>query len=62
MENDYFADDAVEDAEKIDTPVSIGRQPLCNLRFTDAIDLLRGSEEKLQQLTERLEKRVLDTV
>ena len=58
-ENDCFPGDAVEDAEETDIPlssVSIGRQPLCNLRLADDIDLLGGREEQLQQLTERLEK------
>ena len=57
-ENGSFADNAVEDAEEIDTSllsVSITGRPLCNLRFADYIDLLRDSEE-LQQLTERPEK------
>ena len=37
--------------------VSIGGQPLCNLRFADNIDMLGGSEEEVQQqLTERLDK------
>ena len=31
-------------------------RPLCNLLFADDIDLLGGSEEELQQLTERLDK------
>ena len=54
LENNCFAD-----AEEINTPVSslsIGGQPLCNLRFSDDISLLEGSEEELQQLTERLEE------
>ena len=34
--------------------VSIGGRPLCNTRFAYDIDLLGGSEGKLQQLTERL--------
>ena len=45
-----FADDAVEDAEEIDTilsSVSIGGRPLCNLQCADNIDLLGGSEEEL---------------
>ena len=57
-ENGCFAGDAVEDTEETDTPLSsvfIGGRSLCNLRFTDDIDLL-GSSEELQQLTERLEK------
>ena len=35
-ENDFIADDAVEEAEETDMPrssVSIAGQPLCNLRF-----------------------------
>ena len=35
--------------------VSVGGRLLCNLRFADDIALLGGSEEELQQLTERLE-------
>ena len=31
-------------------------QPLCNLWFADDIDYLLGSEEELQELTERVEK------
>ena len=55
--NDYFADDAAEDAEENGIPlssVSIGGQPLCKLRFAGDINLLWGSEEELQQLSERL--------
>ena len=62
-ENDCFAQDAVEDAEEIDTTlssVSIGGRPLCNSQFADDNNLLGDSEEKLQQLTERLEKLLLD--
>ena len=58
-ENDCFADDAVEDAEETDIPLSsvfIRGRPLCNLQFVDDIDLLTGSEEELQQLAERLNK------
>ena len=36
--------------------MSIGRRPLCNLPFADDIDLLEGSEEEVQQLTEKLEE------
>ena len=52
-ENDCFPDDAVEEVEEADTPlspVSIGERPLaalCNLRFADHIDLLGSAEEKL---------------
>ena len=34
----------------------IRERPLCTLRFADDIDLLGGSQEELQQITERLEK------
>ena len=36
--------------------VSMAGRPLCNLPLADDIDVLGGSEEKLQQLTERLHK------
>ena len=57
-ENDCFADDAIEEADESDTPLSSvpnGGRPLCNLRFADDIDLLGKSEEELQQLTQRLD-------
>ena len=38
--------------------VSIGRRPLCTMRFADDIDLLGGTKETLRQLTERPEKTV----
>ncbi|GFS04037.1 endonuclease-reverse transcriptase [Elysia marginata] len=34
--------------------ISIGGRPLCNLRFADDIDLIAGSQAKLQVLTDRL--------
>ena len=40
--------------------MSIGGRPLCNLRLADDIDLLRSSEEELQQLTQRLEETVAE--
>ena len=58
-ENDWFASDAAEDAEETDIPLSpvpIRGRPLCNLQFADDTDLLEGSEQELQQLTEGLEK------
>ena len=58
-EDDQFADNSEEDAEEVRTSlssVSVGRRPLCNVRFADDIDLLGDSEEELQQLSERLEK------
>ena len=60
-EKDCCADDAVEEAEETGIPmssVSIGVRPLCNLRFTDDIDLLGSSEEELQQLIQRLAKKL----
>ena len=47
-ENDCLADDAVENADEIDTPLSsmpIEEQPLFDLRFAGDIDLLGGSTE-----------------
>ena len=58
-ENDCLADDAVEEAEETDIPLSsvcIGGRPLCNLQFADDIDLLGSSQEELQQLTQILEE------
>ena len=49
LEGDYFANDAVEEAEKTDNPLSsgsIGGRTLCSLRFADDIDLLGSSTEK----------------
>ena len=59
LENDSFGGDALEEAEETDIPlssVSIGGRPLCNLHFTDDIDLLWCSEKEIEQLTERLKK------
>ena len=53
-----FAGGSVQDTEDTDIPlpsVSIGGRPLSNLHYADDIDLLEGSEEELQQLTESLE-------
>ena len=36
------------------TTISVGGRPLCNLRFADDIDLLAGSNNELQELTDRL--------
>ena len=36
------------------TSISIGGHKVCNLRFADDIDLMAGSNEELQQLTDRL--------
>ena len=36
------------------TSISIGRRPLCNLRFADDIDLTDGSNGELQDFTNRL--------
>ena len=62
-ENDCFADDSVEEAKETDIPlssVSIGGRPLCKLRFADYIDLLRSSEEELQQLIQGPEETAAD--
>jgi len=40
------------------TSISIGGRPLCNLRFADDIDLMGGSKQELQNLTDRLSDRV----
>ena len=53
--DDQFAVIA-EEFETSLSPVSIGGRRPCNVRFADDIDLLGGSEEELQRLTERLEK------
>ena len=37
--------------------ISIGGRPLCNLRFADDIDLIAGSNQELQDLTDRLTSR-----
>ena len=53
-----FSSDAGEDAKETDTPLSLvptGGRPLCNVRLAGGIDLLGGSEEELQQFTDRLE-------
>ena len=58
-ENDCSEDDAVEEAEETDIPlssVSIGGRSLCHLRFADDIDLLGNIKEELQQVTQRLEE------
>lgn len=39
------------------TSISIGGRPLCNLRFADDIDLMAGSNNELQDLTDRLSRR-----
>jgi exonuclease III len=39
------------------TSISIGGRPLCNLRFADDIDLLAGSNEELQELSDKLVER-----
>ena len=41
-------------AEGFYTSASLGGRPFCNLRFADDIDLLAGSDEEHQQLTNSL--------
>jgi hypothetical protein len=36
------------------TTISIGGRPVCNLRFADDIDLMGGSNDELQDFTNRL--------
>ena len=36
------------------TSLSIGRRSICSLRFADDIDLMGGSNDELQDLTNRL--------
>ena len=48
-----------DNAEENDIPLSsasIAGRPLCNLRFADDINLLRGNGQELLQLTEMLDK------
>ena len=37
-----------------DTSISIGGRPICNLRFVDDIDLMGGSNDELQDFTNKL--------
>jgi len=39
------------------TSISIGGRPVCNLRFADDIDLMGGSNNELQDLTNKLANR-----
>ena len=39
------------------TSISINGRPICNLRFADDIDLMAGSKQELQELTDRLSNR-----
>ena len=36
--------------------ISVGGRPLWNLKFADDIDLLAGTNEKLQELTDQLSR------
>lgn len=36
------------------TSIPIGGRPVCNLRFADDIDLMGGSNQELQLLTDKL--------
>ena len=46
----------VKSLSDLDSTVSIGGRPLCNLRFADDIDLIGRDDEELQDLTTRLEE------
>ena len=46
-----------ESPQNHQTTISINGRPLCNLRFADDIDLMGGSEDELQHLTDSLAER-----
>ena len=52
--NLYLENIMREALEDFHTTISVGGRPICNLRFADDIDLLGGSNEELQELTDRL--------
>ena len=39
-----------------DSNISIGGRPISNLRFKDDLDIIAGSSNELQKLTDSLEK------
>ena len=43
-----------EALEEHTTSISIGGRPVCNLRFADDIDLMGGTNNELQDLTNKL--------
>ena len=45
-----------ENAYVFDTTASIGGWPLCNLRFSDDVDMLEITEEELHQCSKRVAK------
>ena len=47
----------IESLQNHHTTISINGRPLCNLRFADDIDLMGGSEDELQHLTDSLAER-----
>ena len=47
-----------EALHNISGTISINGREISNLRFTDDIDLITGTEEELQELTTTLERRV----
>jgi hypothetical protein len=46
----YLENIMKETLVNIQTSVSIGGRPICNLRFADDIDLMVGTETELQEL------------
>ena len=55
--NLYLENIMREALEGHQTSISIGGRPLCNLRFADDIDLMGGSNQELQSLTDKLADR-----
>ena len=46
-----------ETLQDVNTTISIGGRPICNLCFVDDIDLMGDSDNELQDLTTRLEEK-----
>jgi len=50
-----FLERIVQEAlQEHETSITLGGQRICNLRFADDIDLMAGSNQELQELTDRL--------
>ena len=56
--NLYLENIMQEALHKISGTISINGREISNLRFTDDIDLITGTEEELQEITTTLERRV----
>ena len=55
--NIYLERIMLETLENHHTSISIGGRPICNLRFADDIDLMAGTNDELQSLTNKLTSR-----